>query len=195
MTAANHKIAFATFVMMNSLTCAQALEFPKFFGGAGTPAAPNVTQECPVVFIDNGASMIRMPQDADAASVRYQLSIDQTARECVVDGENVSIKLGIEGGVVLGPAGAPGAFNATINVALRRLKDYSQVSSQSYKITATVATGATRGDYRLLADPISVPLVTKRAHEDYEIIVGFTQGGTETPVKPTGKKKKSQPEG
>jgi hypothetical protein len=39
MTAANHKIAFATFVMMNSLTCAQALEFPKFFGGAGTPAA------------------------------------------------------------------------------------------------------------------------------------------------------------
>ncbi len=179
--------------MLGAVSKAYALEMPKLFGDS--PSTSNVTQDCPVVFIDNGASMIRMPQDADASSVRYQLSIDQTARECLIEGENVSIKLGIEGGVVLGPAGAPGSFTATIAVALRRLKDYSLVSSKSYQVSATVSPGGTRGDYRLLADPISVPLVSKRAHEDYEIIVGFSQGGSASSAKPGGKKKKSQPEG
>lgn len=179
--------------MLDNITTAYALEMPKFFGESSPTL--NVTQDCPVVFIDNGASMIRMPQDADASSVRYQLSIDQTARECLIEGENVSIKLGIEGGVVLGPAGAPGAFTATISVALRRLKDYSLVSSKSYQVSASVSPGGMRGDYRLLADPISVPLVSKRAHEDYEIIVGFSQGASTSPAKPVGKKKKSQPEG
>lgn len=193
MNSVNRYVGIVFLCMLDNITTAYALEMPKFFGES--PPTSNVTQDCPVVFIDNGASMIRMPQDADASSVRYQLSIDQTARECLIEGENVSIKLGIEGGVVLGPAGAPGAFTATISVALRRLKDYSLVSSKSYQVSASVAPDGMRGDYRLLADPISVPLVSKRAHEDYEIIVGFSQGGSTSPAKPVGKKKKSQPEG
>ena len=193
MNSVNRYVGIVFICMLDNITTAYALEMPKFFGES--PPTSNVTQDCPVVFIDNGASMIRMPQDADASSVRYQLSIDQTARECLIEGENVSIKLGIEGGVVLGPAGAPGAFTATISVALRRLKDYSLVSSKSDQVSASVAPDGMRGDYRLLADPISVPLVSKRAHEDYEIIVGFSQGGSTSPAKPVGKKKKSQPEG
>ncbi len=193
MNSVNRYVGIVFICMLDNITTAYALEMPKFFGES--PPTSNVTQDCPVVFIDNGASMIRMPQDADASSVSYQLSIDQTARECLIEGENVSIKLGIEGGVVLGPAGAPGAFTATISVALRRLKDYSLVSSKSYQVSASVSPGGMRGDYRLLADPISVPLVSKRAHEDYEIIVGFSQGGSTSPAKPVGKKKKSQPEG
>jgi len=193
MNSVNRYVGIVFICMLDNISTASALEMPKFFGES--PPTSNVTQDCPVVFIDNGASMIRMPQDADASSVRYQLSIDQTARECLIEGENVSIKLGIEGGVVLGPAGAPGAFTATISVALRRLKDYSLVSSKSYQVSASVSPGGMRGDYRLLADPISVPLVSKRAHEDYEIIVGFSQGGSTSPAKPVGKKKKSQPEG
>jgi hypothetical protein len=193
MNSVNRYVGIVFICMLDNISTASALEMPKFFGES--PPTSNVTQDCPVVFIDNGASMIRMPQDADASSVRYQLSIDQTARECLIEGENVSIKLGIEGGVVLGPAGAPGAFTATISVALRRLKDYSLVSSKSYQVSASVSPGGPRGDYRLLADPISVPLVSKRAHEDYEIIVGFSQGGSTSPAKPVVKKKKSQPEG
>ncbi len=168
-----------------------SLKFPTMFGGQ-EPAGPNITQDCPSVFIDNGASNIRIPADADAHNVRYQLLIDQTARECVVDGGNVVIKVGIEGGAVLGPVGAPGNYGATIRVALRNIKTYAEVSSKTYRAAAAIPANGTRGDFRLLADPIVAPLIGKRPQEDYEIIVGFSEGGVADAAQPrakTGKKK------
>ena len=170
-----------------------SLKFPTMFGGQES-AGPNVTQDCPSVFIDNGASNIRVPADADPHNVRYQLLIDQTARECIVDGGNVVIKVGIEGGAVLGPVGAPGAYGATIRVALRNIKTYAEVSSKTYRASAAIPASGTRGDFRLLADPIVAPLIGKRPQEDYEIIVGFAEGGAADNAQPRAKvrKKKEQ---
>lgn len=163
-----------------------SLKIPSMFGSQ-EQAGPNVTQDCPSVFIDNGASNIRIPADADAHNVRYQILIDQTARECVVDAGNVVIKVGIEGGAVLGPVGAPGNFGATIRVSLRNLKTYAEVSSKTYRTTATIPTNGTRGDFRLLADPIVAPMIGKRPQEDYEIIVGFADGGVADNAQPRAK--------
>lgn len=170
-----------------------SFKMPSMFGGQ-EPTGPNVTQDCPSVFIDNGASNIRVPADADPHNVRYQLLIDQTARECVVEAGNVVIKVGIEGGAVLGPAGAPGNYGATIRVALRNIKTYAEVSSKTYRTTATIPANGTRGDFRLLADPIVAPLIGKRPQEDYEIIVGFAEGGVadNAAQQPKGGKKKGR---
>ncbi len=168
-----------------------SLKMPTMFGGE-TPKGLNVTQDCPSVFIDNGASNIRVPADADVHSVRYQLLIDRTARECVVEGGDVTIKVGIEGGAVLGPAGAPGSYSAMIRVALRNIKTYAEITSKTYRATATIPAGGTRGDFRLLADPITTPLIGKRSQDDYEIIVGFADGGAEQPEKPAVGKKKGR---
>jgi hypothetical protein len=164
----------------------------KMFGGGGEPAGPNVTQDCPAIFIDNGASMIRMPPEADAASVRYQLAISSSVRECMIEGDKVKINVGVEGGAVLGPAGAPGTFAASINIAVRRLKDYAAIESKNYRVTTTVPAGATRGDFRLLAEQFAIPLMGKRPIEDYEILVGFTEGGAEAPQKPPRPAKKAK---
>ena len=163
-----------------------SLKMPSMFGGQEA-TGPNVTQDCPSVFIDNGASNIRVPADADPHNVRYQLLIDQTARECVVDGGNVVIKVGIEGGAVLGPVGAPGNFGATLRVSLRNLKTYAEISSKTYRTTATIPANGTRGDFRLLADPIVAPMIGKRPQEDYEIIVGFAEGGVADTAEPRAK--------
>jgi hypothetical protein len=163
-----------------------SLKIPSMFSGHES-AGPNVTQDCPSVFIDNGASNIRVPADADAHNVRYQLLIDQTARECVVDGGNVVIKVGIEGGAVLGPVGTPGNFGAIIRVSLRNLKTYAEISSKTYRTTATIPANGTRGDFRLLADPIVAPMIGKRPQEDYEIIVGFAEGGVADTAEPRAK--------
>ncbi len=168
-----------------------SLKLPSMFGGQ-EQSGPNVTQDCPSVFIDNGASNIRFPADADPHNVRYQLMIDQTARECIVDNGNVVIKVGIEGGAVLGPAGAPGNYGATIRVALRNLKTYAEVSSKAYRATATIPASGTRGDFRLLADPIFAPLVGKRPQEDYEIIVGFAEGVAADNAEPRPKSAKKK---
>lgn len=178
---------------------ALAFELPKigvpdmFGGGSGDrPPAPGATQDCPGVFIDNGAAMVRVPADADSANVRYQISITSTARECVVEGDRVAIRIGVEGGVVLGPVGAPGSYGANVNVTVRRIKDESIVSSKNYRVNADIPSGGARADFRLLAEPVSVPAVSARAQDDYEILVGFTQGATESSDKPTGKNKKGR---
>lgn len=169
-----------------------SLKMPTMFGGEAPKGLKNVTQDCPSVFIDNGASNIRVPADADVHSVRYQLLIDRTARECEVDGSDVTIKVGIEGGAVLGPVGAPGNYGATIRVALRNIKTYAEITSKTYRVTATIPAGGTRGDFRLLADTITAPMIGKRAQEEYEVIVGFAEGGSEKGEKPAGGKKKGR---
>jgi len=181
-----------------------ALELPKIgvpqiLGGGSrdAPPPPGVTPDCPGVFIDNGASMLRVPPDADSANVRYQLSIISTARECVIEGERLTIKVGLEGGAVIGPQGSPGSYGASVQIVIRNLKDESVASSKNYRVTASIPSGAGRADFRLLAEPVSVPALSPRAQDDYEIVVGFAPGGSasEDSDKPARKKKKGRRRG
>jgi hypothetical protein len=169
---------------------------PALFGGSKeTALPPGVIADCPEVFMDNGASMTRVPPDADSANVRYQLSISATARECILDGDKLSIKVGVEGSAILGPVGAPGSYGANINIAVRRVKENDLVSSKNYRVAAAIPAGANRGDFHLIADAILVPQISPKAQNDYEIIVGFAQGGAgdgvEKPMR-AGKRKKSK---
>lgn len=172
---------------------AAAFEFPKvgvpemLGGGQSAPQTPGATTDCPVIVIEDGAQMIRSPAGADAANVHHQVSIKTTARECIVDGANLTVKVGVEGDAMLGPTGAPGAFGGTIRVALRRTKDDSIVTTTNYRVSATIPSGAARADFRLLPDPITVPSAAK-AQEEYEIVIGFTEGAAD----PVAKKKKGR---
>jgi hypothetical protein len=176
---------------------AHSLEFPKvdvpdFFGGSKDgQQAPGATADCPVIVIEDGAQMLRSPENADAAAVHHQVSIKTSARECIVEGGNLTIRVGLEGDTMLGPVGAPGAYGGTVRVALRRTKDDSIVTTKNYRVGATIPAGAARADFRLLADPISVPF-TGKPHDDYEILLGFTKGGADVSDKPARKKKKGR---
>lgn len=164
---------------------------PEWFGGSKEETlAPGATADCPVIVNEDGSHMIRSPTGADAASVHHQLSIKSTARECIVDGDHLTIRVGVEGDAMLGPVGAAGSYGGVIRVALRRIKDDSIVSSKTYRVNATIPAGAARADFRLLADPLIAPTVAK-AQEDYEILVGFTDGAAAAEA-PTHRKKKGR---
>jgi len=164
---------------------------PEMLGGSRDPQTPGATADCPVIVVEDGTQMIRSPAGADAASVHHQVSIKSTARECIVDDGNMIIKVGVEGDAMLGPVGAPGAYGGTIRVALRRTKDDSIVTTKNYRVNATIPANAARADFRLLAEPISFP-ATAKAQEEYEILVGFTEGSADSGEKPAGKKKKGR---
>ncbi|WP_442754792.1 hypothetical protein ACNHKD_17630 [Methylocystis sp. JAN1] len=177
---------------------AEAFELPKvgmpemLGGGSDAPQAPGATADCPVVVVDDGAQMIRSPAGADAANVHHQVSIKSTARECVVNGPNLTINVGVEGDAMLGPTGSPGSYGGTIRVALRRTTDNSTLASKNYRVSATIPPNAARADFRLLAEPISAP-ASGKAHEEYEIVVGFADGAASEPGdKPVRKKKKGR---
>src|SRR5215470_6251318 len=79
---------------------------------AATPqsaaAAPDI--DCPGVEYRQGAATmaINSPGSDNALDLRYQLSFTQTARECVLRGNELTIKVGVQGRIVVGPAGGPG---------------------------------------------------------------------------------------
>jgi hypothetical protein len=148
---------------------------------------------CPDVTIaDNGAALrVGGPENA---SVRYQFNLGDTARQCDPAGPGqAALKIGVAGEVVMGPAGAPGTYSAPVKTTVARLSDNSPVFSQTYRAEAATD-GVRAGDFRIVTDPISLPMPTLQLADLYSISVGF-EGGTGGPP-PTGHKtRKKRPAG
>src|SRR5882672_664124 len=86
-----------------------------------TASAPDI--DCPGVDIRTGASTLNMAAkttQATAGDLRYQLSFGQTARECLVQGDSLTIKVGVQGRVILGPMGSPGQVDVPLRYAVVR---------------------------------------------------------------------------
>jgi hypothetical protein len=140
---------------------------------------------CPDVTVaDNGAAL--RVGGADNASVRYQFSLGDTARQCDPAGTGqAAIKIGVSGQVVIGPAGSAGTFSAPIRIEITQLSNDKPVFSQTYRAEATTD-GVRAGQFRIVTDPISVPMPTLQLADLYSITVGF-ENGTGGPA-PTGHK-------
>jgi hypothetical protein len=160
--------------------------------GSGDDAKPAPTlAECPEIVVDGGGAELRAPPGADASSVRYQIAITRTARECALVGNEISVKVGIMGSAVLGPLGQAGAYYGNLRVALRRKRDEQLFGAKSYRVGADIPAGAARADFTLLVEALEAPFISQRAAEDYEVIVGFTQSGAESAAsKPEKKRRK-----
>ncbi len=161
----------------------------------GPPPPSGASQEaplqCPVIEVLDGTAAIRTyaGTDQSGGSLRHQFSIGDVARECSRSGDQILIKVGVEGRVLLGPAGAPGAFTVPIRIAVRRDSDQKAVAAKLYPVAAAVAPGATQSDFQLVSDPLSVPYTQAHADEDYTILVGLDDQGraaadTKRPRKP-----------
>ena len=96
-----------------------------FGEGENKPQPPAATEtpeiDCPGVEIRQGASTFQQsgPDNGSAAlSLRYQANFIRFARECALRSGNVVMKVGIEGRVILGPAGAPGPLSLPVRMAV-----------------------------------------------------------------------------
>ena len=140
---------------------------------------------CPEITIADGGAALRVG-GPENASVRYQFNIGDTARQCDPAGPGqASVKIGVAGQVVIGPAGAAGTFNAPVKITVTRLTDNNTVFSQTYRAEATTD-GIKAGEFRIVTDSINLPMPTLQLADLYSITVGF-EGGTGNPP-PTGHK-------
>jgi len=145
---------------------------------------------CPTVDIAEGGAAARVG-GADNASVRYQFNIAETARECDPAGPGqATLKIGVSGHVVIGPAGAPGTFSAPLKITVTNAADKKDVFSRTYKVEATTD-GVTAGDFRVVTEPIPLPMTTLQLADAYSISVGFTAGGGGAPPPKRHRQKQS----
>ena len=132
--------------------CASVENLMPSFGSTAKPAAasgadPNkiivlpmnsTDLDCPVVEIEDGAASVRVG-GPDNKAVRYQFDIIDTARECQPQGSQFSLKVGVSGNLLIGPAGSPGAYSTPLKVLVRREVDQKTVYEKTLKIEASTS--------------------------------------------------------
>jgi hypothetical protein len=143
---------------------------------AGTPV------DCPIVDVADGGASVRVYAGPPAnGNVRYQYSLGDLARECTVENNQIVMKVGVEGKVLLGPKGAPSSFNVPVRVSVRREADEKVLETKVYRASATIPSGSAQATFSIVTDPIAVPFLGQNAYEDYMIFVGFDGTGARLP--------------
>ncbi len=151
---------------------------------AGDSDAPEI--DCPMIEVQDGTAYVRVGGQAND-TVRYQFDIGNTARECHVQGNQFGIKVGVAGHLLIGPAGAPGAYSTQLRIAVRRDSDQKPVFTKAYKIDADTA-GASQAPFQFVSDPILLPYEHRWADQDYTILVGFDSSHAAEAPKPRHRK-------
>ena len=120
--------------------------------------------------------------DGDAAFVRTQGSITDTAREChALDAKTLSIKLGIGGRILAGPKGGAGTVTMPVRIAVARQHDNSVLFSKAFPVTVNLTAPDFGADYSQVFDQVQVTVGPD--DRDLIVYVGFDEG---TPKKKAG---------
>ena len=154
---------------------------------------------CPPVQIRTGASTLIIGSKPGAGEpapldVRYQGSVTATARECHINAGLFTIKVGVEGRVISGPAGGPGTIEVPLRIAVVR-EGVSPVTivTKLAIIPVTVAPGADRAVFvhvePELAFPVPQPVDVL---DSYVVYVGFDPIAAKPQKKPSAKKPKAK---
>ena len=123
--------------------------------------------------------------DATAGDLRYQLSFGQTARECVVQGATLIIKVGVQGRVILGPMGSPGQVDVPLRYAVVREGPQPKTVATKFKrIAVTVPPGQTHVQFVDIDEGLAFPMPSRSELDTYVIYVGFDEIGDKNEKKP-----------
>jgi hypothetical protein len=146
-------------------------------GAGATP--PDL--DCPTVEIRQGASTFSQSagdNGSAALSLRYQANFLRGARECALRGGNVTMKVGIEGRLILGPAGAPGTMTLPVRLAVvREGVEPKTIWTKFYMVPVTVPPGESNVVFTHVEEDVSFPMPSVRELDEYVIYVGFDPEG------------------
>ena len=150
---------------------------------------------CPPIDIRSGAASIslqappaRGADPSTAMALRYQVSMGQTARECASAGGNLTIRVGVQGRVILGPAGGAGSIEVPIRYALvQEGTTPKTLWTKLDMVTVTIPEGAPHTTFTHIVNDLSVPRPGGNDIESYVIYVGFD------PMTPKEKPAKKRP--
>ncbi len=133
---------------------------------------------CPPITIGGGGAAIRAGA-TDGTNVRNQISITNIARECTnigLDG-SFTLKVGVEGRALIGPAGSPGTFGVPVRIDVT--SGEKAFITRNLRTSVTVPPGTGSAPFVLVEDGIRVP----GNQSDLEIVVSLGGGGGERPAR------------
>jgi hypothetical protein len=175
--------------------------FKSLFGGKSDEQQPPIVDNkepvpdinCPPVGIRAGASTYAVAapgKEAVGNDVRFQATISRTARECVKAGGDITARIGIQGRVIVGPAGAPASVEVPLRVAV-------VLGGVAEKVIATKAyrTNVEIGEqdsvpFSLVVDDLVFPEPSGADIDKYIFYIGFDPQALAPEPKPKAVKKR-----
>ncbi len=188
-----------------SPAAAQSLSdrFKSLFGGksdepaqatpAPAPTGPQEDMDCPPVTIRAGASTYAVAAPGKQAvgnDVRFQATISKMARECVKNGAEITARIGIQGRVIAGPAGAPTTVEVPLRIAVVQGGIGEKViASKAYRTTVEMSESGSV-PFTFVAEDMVYPAPSAAVSDSYIFYVGFDPQalGPEPKAKPRKKK-------
>ncbi len=152
------------------------------FGSATAPAPVYVEDidpdelVCPPVSIVPGGAAVRIG-GGSSESVRSQITITDVARECArAPGGGVTMRVGAEGRVLVGPAGSAGTLGSNLRIEVRRGDQV--VLARNVRVGATVPSGQAQAGWTHIEPNIVIPAATLQASGDTDVFISL--GGAAT---------------
>ena len=175
--------------------------FKSLFGGGSSEEKPaasgpaEVTGEsdltCPPVTVRAGASTFKVGapgKEAVGNDLRYQATITKIARECTINAGVITARIGIQGRVIAGPAGAPPSVQVPVRVAVVQAGIGEKViATKAYQTTVSMTEDASV-PFVLVAEDLAYPAPPGAVADSYVFYVGFDPQS----LKPEPKQKPSK---
>jgi hypothetical protein len=162
---------------------------PRVVAAGSDPSSPGF--DCPSVGIREGASTLAVNTpnaEASAMNLRYQATIAHTARECAVLGAALTMKVGVQGRVILGPNGGPGQLEVPIRYALVREGPESKtLVTKLDKLRVDIPPGQTNVAFTHVEEDMTIPMPSASDLESLVVYVGFDPAGAAEAAKQTHK--------
>jgi hypothetical protein len=172
-------------------------------GNLNSPAAQSAAGtteiECPSVEYRQGAATLAVNNpgaENTALSLRYQASFTQTARECILGGNSLTIKVGVQGRVVIGPAGGAGSINIPLRYALvREGAEPRTLWTKLFMVPVAVPQNQLNLPWLHIEEEMTVPRPSGDEIETYVIYIGFDpEGAGAARPKPAAKPRVARPQ-
>jgi len=193
--------------MLASPAAAQSItdRFKSLFGGKseeapapGAPPAPGAAPAvpsdlyCPPVSIRAGASTYQVATPGKQAvgnDLRFQVTITRTARECNYNSGEISARIGIQGRVIAGPAGAPATVDIPMRVAVVQSGIQEKtIATKAYRTSVTMSEDGSV-PFTLIAEDLVYPAPSGAVGENYVFYIGFDPQALKSEPKAKPKKK------
>jgi hypothetical protein len=178
-----------------------------FFSSSSDKSPQQVTGtqevlDCPFIDIRAGASTLTIGPTASnaddatstnngAMAVKYQGTFVRAARECAAVGPNMVMKVGVEGRIIVGPAGGPGHVDVPLRLAVvqETPAGTKPIVTKFVLVPVTVASETDNPTFTYIADDLTFPMPSAGALDSYVVYIGFDPLSAQAQEKPKPKPK------
>ncbi len=160
-----------------------------FFSGASATAPQAVANakpdiDCPLIDIREGASTLTIPPpngENGAMALKYQGTFVRAARECAVVNGQMVMKIGVQGRIIVGPAGGPGQVEVPLRIAVVESPVIGSKTIVTKLIEIPVTVGSNDGftNFTHIEEGLTFPIPSAAALENYLVYIGFDPIGAQ----------------